>query len=382
MPPSCRAISVHSTRVDVSGSKSRPASVVACQIRQSLRLLLAAAGVESLIRREPIIFPFDMRDIMRATVHALPILVVALWGAARPGSAQSMAGGQSSVSAMPGFGGAVAVSDGEVFVGEAGNVIVSGAVYVFHRRSGGWEEVARLRASDGVAGDGFGTAIAVDGATLLVSAAARDDGGAVYVFERSMSGDWMEVDRLSALEVDARGGYGATLALVDDIAMVGAPAMATTGAGRAESPVAGAVYVFERSGGSWSARAVLSEGDEGYTHDAQCVTYRGPDEEHQGKQICLGSNETAFSIADVTDPSNTVALSLASYPNVAYTHQGWLTEDQRYFYQGDELDEGEGRKTRTLIWDVSDLDDPQLVKEFYGTHESTDHNMYVLGNLM
>ena len=766
--------------------------VVACQIRQSLRLLLAAAGVESLIRREPIIFPFDMRDIMRATVHALPILVVALWGAARPGSAQSMAGGQSSVSAMPGFGGAVAVSDGEVFVGEAGNVIVSGAVYVFHRRSGGWEEVARLRASDGVAGDGFGTAIAVDGATLLVSAAARDDGGAVYVFERSMSGDWMEVDRLSALEGDARGGYGATLALVDDIAMVGAPAMATTGAGRAESPVAGAVYVFERSGGSWSARAVLSEGDEGngfgaamalrpgrllvgapqadgagvaysfsrddgvwrldgavrlrgargddlfgaslsldgeealvaapgrnegegavfafqrdrdsgewvpagrltpfdgfqsdefgsslglgvgevwigspraggrrgaayvfsggisggwgsatkimdsafssgdgfaatldvdedlavlgvsgadygvgsavifergaagwapagtvrgemeayaavlgeqvdcaedsaaafecagydlvsflpvgdmgvprgvnlndiwgwtdpdtgreyalaarrdgvsfvdvsdplnprylgqllktegsplaawrdikvyknhayivadgsglhgiqifdltqlrdvtepvtfeetahydgvasvhniaineetgfgysvgnssggetcgggihiidleepasptfagcfsqpgtgrngtgYTHDAQCVTYRGPDEEHQGKQICLGSNETAFSIADVTDPSNTVALSLASYPNVAYTHQGWLTEDQRYFYQGDELDEGEGRKTRTLIWDVSDLDDPQLVKEFYGTHESTDHNMYVLGNLM
>ena len=120
----------------------------------------------------------------------------------------------------------------------------------------------------------------------------------------------------------------------------------------------------------------------GYTHDAQCVTYRGPDEEHQGKQICLASNETAFSIADVTDPSNTVALSLASYPDVAYTHQGWLTEDQRYFYQGDELDEGEGRKTRTLIWDVSDLDDPLLVKEFYGTQESTDHNMYVLGNLM
>ena len=120
----------------------------------------------------------------------------------------------------------------------------------------------------------------------------------------------------------------------------------------------------------------------GYTHDAQCVTYRGPDEEHQGKQICLGSNETAFSIADVTDPSNTVALSLASYPNVAYTHQGWLTEDQRYFFQGDELDEGDGRKTRTLIWDVSDLDDPQLVKEFLGTHESTDHNMYVLGDLM
>ena len=120
----------------------------------------------------------------------------------------------------------------------------------------------------------------------------------------------------------------------------------------------------------------------GYTHDAQCVTYHGPDEEHAGKQICFGSNETAFSIADVTDPANTEALGLATYPDVAYTHQGWLSEDHQYFFQGDELDEGDGRKTRTLIWDISDLDDPQLAKEFFGTHESTDHNMYVLGNLL
>ena len=198
---------------------------------------------------------------MRSIVHTFLILVVALWIGALPGSAQSMAGGQSLVTATPGFGGAVAVSDGEVFVGEAGNVIVSGAVYVFHLRSGGWEEVARLRASDGVVGDGFGTAIAVHGATLLVSAAARDDGGAVYVFERSMSGDWMEVGRLPAVEVDSGSGYGASLALVDDIAMVGAPGMEGVGSGREGSPAAGSVYVFERSGGSWGATDVLTEGD-------------------------------------------------------------------------------------------------------------------------
>ncbi len=50
----------------------------------------------------------------------------------------------------------------------------------------------------------------------------------------------------------------------------------------------------------------------GYSHDAQCVTYRGPDREHQGKEICLGANETALSIADVTDKTNPVALSSAS----------------------------------------------------------------------
>jgi len=121
----------------------------------------------------------------------------------------------------------------------------------------------------------------------------------------------------------------------------------------------------------------------GYTHDAQCVTYAGPDEEHVGKQICMGANETALSIGDVTDPANTIALSRASYPSVGYAHQGWLTEDHRYYYMNDELDELAGQpKTRTMVWDVSDLDDPQLVKEHFGTQEASDHNLYVRGNIM
>ena len=38
----------------------------------------------------------------------------------------------------------------------------------------------------------------------------------------------------------------------------------------------------------------------GYTHDAQCVTYHGPDTFHAGREICVGSNETAISISDLT----------------------------------------------------------------------------------
>ncbi len=122
----------------------------------------------------------------------------------------------------------------------------------------------------------------------------------------------------------------------------------------------------------------------GYTHDAQCVTYSGPDADHAGSEICFGANETALSIADVTDKEHPVALSSASYPNVGYTHQGWLTEDQRYFFMNDELDELQGKVefTRTLIWDVTDLDDPVLLKEHFGTQRSTDHNLYIRGNLM
>ena len=122
----------------------------------------------------------------------------------------------------------------------------------------------------------------------------------------------------------------------------------------------------------------------GYSHDAQCVIYEGPDEEHQGQEICFGSNETAISIADVTDKENPIALSTGSYPDHAYVHQGWLTEDQRYFFQNDELDEisGNVEQTRTLIWDVSDLDDPLFVDEFFVPNPSSDHNLYIEGNTM
>ena len=97
----------------------------------------------------------------------------------------------------------------------------------------------------------------------------------------------------------------------------------------------------------------------------------------------MSANETALSIAVVTDPTNPVALSRASYPSVGYSHQGWLTEDHHYYYMNDELDEIAGQpRTRTLIWDVSDLDDPQLIKEHFGTQEATDHNLYVRGDIM
>lgn len=122
----------------------------------------------------------------------------------------------------------------------------------------------------------------------------------------------------------------------------------------------------------------------GYSHDAQCVNYVGPDPDYEGAEICMGANETALSIADVTDKSNPIAISRASYPSVGYSHQGWLTDDHRYFYLNDELDELQNLadRTRTMIWDVSDLDDPQLIAEHMGTQESSDHNLYVVGNLM
>ena len=130
------------------------------------------------------------------------------------------------------------------------------------------------------------------------------------------------------------------------------------------------------------AHAGTGRRNTGYSHDTQCVVYRGPDDDYRGREICMSSNETALSVADVTDKNNPVAIAAQSYPNVAYAHQGWLSEDQRYFYGTDELDEltrlMDG--TRTLIWDLEDLDDPILVKEYFGPTKAPEHNLYVRGD--
>jgi len=119
-----------------------------------------------------------------------------------------------------------------------------------------------------------------------------------------------------------------------------------------------------------------------YTHDAQVVVYHGPDSEHIGKEIFIGSNEDEIVITDVTNKANPVELSRLSYSNVGYTHQGWLTEDMRYFILGDELDElNFGNNTRTLIFDFSDLDNPTYSFQYLGPTLAIDHNGYVKGNL-
>lgn len=120
----------------------------------------------------------------------------------------------------------------------------------------------------------------------------------------------------------------------------------------------------------------------GYTHDAQCVIYHGPDVKYQGREICIGSNVTHISIADVTDKTNPVTVGIATYPHVYFAHQGWLTTDQGYFLMNDELDEtsSEVNNTRTIIWDLGDLEDPIYHSEFLYSSTGPDHNLYVHGD--
>ena len=120
---------------------------------------------------------------------------------------------------------------------------------------------------------------------------------------------------------------------------------------------------------------------DGYTHDAQCVIYHGPDSQHQGKEICFNSNADTVTIVDVTNKGLPFQISRTGYAGSGYTHQGWLTEDHIHLLIDDELDETNyGHNTRTYLWDVSDLDNPVLTGFYTSGTPAIDHNQYVKGN--
>ncbi len=121
---------------------------------------------------------------------------------------------------------------------------------------------------------------------------------------------------------------------------------------------------------------------DGYTHDAQCVIYDGPDADYQGREICFAYNEDHVFVIDMTDKLAILEISSFTYPGANYTHQGWLTEDGRHIVFNDEGDEGAGSNTLTHVANVEDLDNPAYVGAFDHGTTSIDHNNYMHDGLI
>lgn len=138
------------------------------------------------------------------------------------------------------------------------------AAYVFNSRDGIWSESARLVADDGAIGgpDGaastFGTALAVDGNMVAVGARSnaidpeRPEQGSVYVFSDDGNG-WRQVQKLTADDGRAYEHFGSAIALQGDTLLVGAK----DATWRRDRPQQGAVYVYTRADGVWTQRQKL-----------------------------------------------------------------------------------------------------------------------------
>ena len=154
----------------------------------------------------------------------------------------------------------------------------SGAVYVFTRSGTTWSQQAYLKASNTGAFDNFGYSVALSGDTLAVGASREDSNatgvngnqannsangsGAVYLFTRSGT-TWSQQAYLKASNTGAGDRFGSSVALSGDVLAVGAreeDSNATgvngNGANNGE-PQSGAVYLFTRSGTTWSQQAYL-----------------------------------------------------------------------------------------------------------------------------
>lgn len=115
-----------------------------------------------------------------------------------------------------------------------------------------------------------------------------------------------------------------------------------------------------------------------YMHDGNVVSYTsGP---LAGREIWYGFSEgRGVDIYDFTDKNNPFLIKRVTYPSMGYCHQGWLSEDRKYLYVDDELDEqnaGGNLNTRSLIFNVEDPANAFFVGTFTSGLPSIDHNQY------
>ena len=135
----------------------------------------------------------------------------------------------------------------------------SGSAYVFTRSESSWTQRAKLKASDGANGDNFGCSVAVsgDGSTVVIGANRDDsDRGSVYVFTRAGS-SWTQQAKLTASDGAVYDQFGNSIAISGDGNSVVIGAYADSDRGN----FSGSVYVFVRSGSSWTQQAKVRASD-------------------------------------------------------------------------------------------------------------------------
>jgi choice-of-anchor B domain-containing protein len=129
-----------------------------------------------------------------------------------------------------------------------------------------------------------------------------------------------------------------------------------------------------------------------YCHDTQVVTWTEPPYVGVEVAFCYANNSPGggapgLEILDVSDPQNisvigSINLSIPpifSHP-ASFSHQGWLSEDRKFIYFNDEVDEAAGNDTTTRILDVQDLSNPFQAAIFTNSTPARDHNLYTFGS--
>jgi len=166
----------------------------------------------------------------------------------------------------------------------------TGAAYVFERDlANNWTQTVKLVANDATSSDFFGRSVTIDQQTVIVGAEADDDNGSesgsAYVFTKDMTGSWSQQAKLRASDGAAGDTFGFSVDLDGNMAIVGARDVDGIGID------SGAAYLYERDpNGSWSQLSKIIASDEaagdvfGYSVslDGNTLTISAPGDDDQG----------------------------------------------------------------------------------------------------
>jgi len=177
-----------------------------------------------------------------------------------------------------GFGSAVALSGNTALVGAPGHhtkARSTGSATVFIRKGTIWIRQMQIAPRDGEAWDFFGTSVGLSGDTAMIGCPGDDgkaaDSGSVYVYTRS-GAIWTQRDRLFPADGESPDGYGRSVALLGDVALVGAYRD-----NNEKGQYAGSAYVYSRDGTAWEPETRLTALD-------------GRADQHFGSTVALTNN--------------------------------------------------------------------------------------------
>lgn len=205
----------------------------------------------------------------------------------------------------------------------------SGAVYVFERSGATWTQEAYIKASNTEANDLFGHSMRLsgDGTTLAIGARDEDsnatgingnqadnsagNSGAVYVYTRS-GGIWAQQAYIKASNTGAFDTFGTALALSKDgntlaVSATDEDSNATGINGNQannSSSGSGAVYVYTRSGATWSQQAYIKASNTGSGDGF-------------GDAISLTEDGNIMAISALSEGSNAIGINGNQNNNIA-----------------------------------------------------------------
>jgi hypothetical protein len=240
-----------------------------------------------------------------------------------------------------------------------------------------WTEQAKLMASDPAADDKLGWGVSIDGDYAIVGAHGEDSGGngagAAYVFKRTGS-HWEQQSKIMASDTASSDYFGYDVTISGDYAAVGSIYEDDTGSS------AGSVYIFKRSGTSWTQQSKIQSSDIAANHNFGCAVAMDGDYLVVSSPYDNSNHGAVYMFKKEITNLNTVGYTIEDEHTAYYGDSDWICQSvsgtvaiyKHIYANGNDVDSGFNTiqyDSSTSTWSDHGTGQPQAF-----TKNSTDWN--------